>query len=343
MVTGMNDLPERLDRWTDAGLLTAEQAGAITRFERERSAGHEADAAAALEADGRPDRQTLGVEAVGYVGAALALGAIGVLLSEVWSQLVVAGRLSLVALLTVLLAAGGLALRGDDRPPLQRLTSVLFCGAVVGVGWCAGVVGADVLDLRDENVALMVGIAAAAAAAPAYVTRRRALPQLTLLAAIVVTIGALFFRFPLPPDPGWGGLVFWAVGIAWLLLGAGRWLEPRRVAEIAGGIIALLAVQVASFDDARLPALALAVVTAGGLVVLAIISDRAHHLGVGAVGLFVLAPQLVFELFGDAIGGPATLLVVGLLLVLLAVGLGRARRGVGHSDTANNAAASGRT
>jgi hypothetical protein len=34
----------------------------------------------------------------------------------------------------------------------------------------------------------------------------------------------------------------------------------------------------------------------------------------------------VFDLFEDTIGAPATLLVIGLLLVLLAVGLTRARR-----------------
>jgi di/tricarboxylate transporter len=53
-----------------------------------------------------------------------------------------------------------------------------------------------------------------------------------------------------------------------------------------------------------------------------------HHLAVGAIGLFLAVPQLVIEWFGDAIGAPATLLLVGVLLVLLAVGLGRARREV---------------
>lgn len=325
----MGDLREALDRWTEAGLLTPEQAGAITRFEQARPAtGDGRDGRTESDAS---DRRGLGVEAVGYVGAALAIGAIAVLLGDVWDQLFAAARIALVALLTLLLAAGGVALRGDDRPSLQRLTSVLFSGAVLGVGWCALILGEDVLRLDGEDVALMVGVAATAAAGPAYVTRRRALPQLTLLAAILATIGAVFSRSPLPQEPLWGGLTVWAVGIAWLLLGTGRWIAPRRVAEIAGGIVALIAIQVASFDDARRLALTLALLTAAGLVVLAITSDRAHHLAVGAAALFVFVPQLVFELFGDAIGAPATLLVVGLLLVLLAVALSRARRDVGSS------------
>ena len=72
---------------------------------------------------------------------------------------------------------------------------------------------------------------------------------------------------------------------------------------------------------------------AAALVGLAVVRDRLHHLAVGAAGLFVLVPQLVFDLFGDAIGAPATLLVVGLLLVLVAVGLGRARREVAAEAT----------
>lgn len=331
----MDDLREALERWTEAGLLTHEQSEAISRFETARPAAEEPSSDRPETA--ASDRRSLGAEAVGYVGAALAIGAIAVLLGDVWDQLLVAGRVALVALLTVLLAAGGVALRGDDRPPLQRLTSALFSGGVLGVGWCALILGEDVLRLRSEDVALMVGVAATAAAWPAYVTRRRALPQLTLLVAILATIGALFSRSPIPPEPFWGGLIIWAVGIAWLLLGVGRWIPPPRVAEIAGGIVGLLAIQVASFDDARRLALALALLTAGGLVMLAITSDRAHHLAVGAVALFVFVPQLVFELFGDAIGAPATLLVVGLLLVLLAVGLGRARRDVGSASTGDTA------
>lgn len=323
----MTELSERLDRWTDAGLLTDEQAEEILRFERRRpTSGGPADRTS--QRGERRDRRSRGAEAVGYVGAALAVGATGLLLGEVWDELVIGGRLVLVALLAVLLGAGGLALRRAGAPPLQRLASVLLTAAVIGVGWFASLVGDEVLGLADADVGLLVGVAATSVALPAHLGHRRALPQLALLAALLLTAGALLARAALPPAPLWAGLLFWALGIAWLLLGAGRWVRPPHVAEVAGGIVGLVALQVASFDDDRLALLALAVVTAGALVVLAVASDRVHHLVVGAAGLFVLVPQLVFELFGDAIGAPATLLAVGLLLVLLAVGLGRAHREV---------------
>jgi hypothetical protein len=328
----VRDLSERLEGWVQSGLIGPEQAEAIARHERERAPAGLPEGPPAVEH--RPDRRGLGAEAVGYVGAALAIGAIGLLLGDLWSDLVVAGRLALVGLLTALLAAGGLLLRRASTPPMQRLTSVLFTGAIVGVGWLAFIVADDLLGLREGDVALLIGVATAAAALPAYLIRQRALPQLTLLATLLLTVSALLFRAALAPDPLWAGLLFWSFGIAWLLLGAGGWIRPRRIAEIAGGILALFALQATSGGGARVVVLGLAVLTAGALVTLAITSDRVHHLAVGAVGLFVLVPQLVFEIFGDAIGAPATLLVIGLLLVLLAVGLGRARREVGASSSA---------
>jgi hypothetical protein len=322
----LDEVSTPLERWVGAGLLSDEQAAAIRRFEAERSAPPTEPSPTAPP---RNDRRSLIAEAIGYVGAALAVGALGLLLSQLWDDLVVGGRLTLVALLTVLLAAGATVLARTPAAPLQRLTSVLATGTTLGVAWLAYLVGVEVLTLSEQDTALLVGLAAVVAAAVAYAARPRGLPQVTLLVALIVTVGALFSRAALEPEPLWVGLTFWSVGIAWLLLGTGGWLRPRRVAEVAGGVVGLVAIQVASSGESRLLGLVLALATAGALVGLAITSDRVHHLAVGAVGLFVIVPQFVFELFGDAIGAPATLLVVGLLLVLLAVGLGRARRGVG--------------
>lgn len=319
----MRDLTTRLQEWRDAGLVTDDQIASITAYEAERG-----DAAPTVR-----DRRPLAAEAVGYVGAALAVGAIFLLFAEIWQELLVGGRLALVGLLTVLLFGGGTALRRIDRPPLQRLTSVLLSGGVAGVGWLTTIVAADVLDWADADVGLAIGVATTVVSVPLYLLRRRALPQLTVLVSASVLIGALLARPALEPSPAWVGLTFWTVGVVWLLLALGGWLQPTRVAAVVGGVVALVAVQVASFDDARTVLLLLGVATAAALIGLAIAAGGVHHLTVGAIGLFVLVPQLAFELFGDAIGAPATLLVVGLLLVLLAVGLGRARREVVPADT----------
>jgi hypothetical protein len=313
----MQELEQHVRGWRDAGLLSDEQVAAIVAFEAEQG----------RRGAGPPPRRTMVAEAVGYVGAALAVGALGLLLGEVWPDLVTGGRLALVGVLTVLLLGSGLVLRRTERGPIRRLTSVLLTGGVVGVGWLTYVVATDLVDWREARVALAIGVATLVVALPLYLLRPRPLPQLTLLATVLlVTVSALSLP-ALAPDPMWYGLTTAAVGVAWMLLGIGGWLRPRVLAETIGGAVAVLGMQSGAMDQ-RMLMLSLGVALAAGLVALAIAGDRVHHLVVGAAGLFLLVPQLVFELFGDAIGAPATLLVIGLLLVLLAVGIGRARREV---------------
>jgi hypothetical protein len=324
----MRELPTKLETWRAEGLLSPEQAEAIAAFEAARP-------------EPTSPRRTLFAEAIGYVGAALAVGAVGMIVSNVWEQLSTGPRLVLVGLLTLILAGAGTGLRTQTRDPLQRLASVLFTGAVVGVGWFVAIVASEVADLVEAEVALAVGGAALAAALPLYLLRKRALHQLTVLVAtIVVAVSALSLP-TMEIDPIWYGLTISGIGAAWFALAFGGWLIPRFLGEVTGAALAILALQVTGRADQSWP-LFLAVALAGGLVALAIVTDRLHHLVVGAVGLFILVPQLVFHLFGDTLGAPAVLLIVGLLLVLLAVGIGRARREVGGSP-ARGARPAGRT
>lgn len=321
----MGRTTEPLDRWVEAGLVTPEQAERIEAFEGERGTDRP-------PATG--DRLTSPAEAIGYVGAALALGAVALLLSDLWDELLVGGRLALVTALTVAVFGAGLALRTAPSRAMQRLTSVLLTATVAGVGWMAGVVASDVVALETQQVLLVVATTMFLAAVALYRWRPGALLQLATLGSALSTAGTALGQAALTPDPEWFGLTLGGVGLAWFLLAVGAWLVPRLLAEVTGALAILLGVQVASFGDVRVTALVIGIAVAGGLVALAVRADQLHHLVVGALALFVLTPQLVFEVFGDAIGAPATLLLLGLLLVLLAVGLGRARREVTRDEVA---------
>lgn len=352
----MDTLTDRLDAWVDAGLVSQDQAERIIAFEDEhprhtgwspavgdRYGDTDRDAAGETASATGSERRTRIAEAIGYVGAALALGAIALLLGELWADLLVGGRLGLIGVLTAAVFGGGLALRSASQPAMQRLTSVLFTATVAGVGWFAGVIGDDVLELDWAAVGVGVGGTMLVVATALYLWRRGALLQLATLGSALVTVGMGLSMSTLTPDPVWYGASFAAIGVAWFVLAAGGWLSPRALAEIAGGLVTLVGVQIAASDGATAPVLAVGVVAAAGLVWLAVRADQLRHLVVGALALFVLTPQLVFELFGDAIGAPATLLLIGLLLVLLAVGLGRARREVGDDRDADGEHAGART
>lgn len=344
----MDTLTDRLHTWVAAGLLEPEQAARIAAFEgtegtegtappgtapapaTDHARAHE-PVPARRDSD-RPGRITL-AEAIGYVGSALALGAIALLLGELWRDLLVGGRLALVTVLTAAVFGSGVALRDATSGAMRRLSSVLFTASVAGVGWIAAVIGSDVLELSWDRGGVVVASSMFAVAVPLYLWRRGLLLQLATLASAVATATTWLSFGSLSPDPIWYGLTVGAVGVAWFVLATGGWLAPRLPAEATGAFVALLGVQIASVDGPRVTALTIGLVAAAVLVWLSVHLDQLHHLVVGAVALFVFAPQLVFELFGDAIGAPATLLLVGLLLVLLAVGLGRARREVVHERT----------
>jgi hypothetical protein len=311
----MRELSTKLQAWRTEGLVTPEQAEAIAAFE-------------AAQPEPTSPRRTLFAEAIGYVGAALAVGAVAMIVSNLWQELTTGPRLLLVGLLTLILAGAGFGLRNLARDPMQRLASVLFTGAVAGVGWFAAIVASEVGSLQDAEVGLAVGGAALAAALPLSLLRKRALHQLTVLVAIIVVAVSALSLPAMELDPIWYGLTLSAIGAAWFALAFGGWLLPRSLGEVTGAALAILALQVTGRADQYWP-MFLAVALAGGLIALAIVTDRLHHLVVGAIGLFILVPQLVFRLFGDALSAPAVLLIIGLLLVLLAVGIGRARREVG--------------
>lgn len=309
----MRELADRLEAWRAAGLVTPEQLAAINAFEVDQST----DAGT---------RRTVFAEAVGYVGSALAVGAIALLVGNLWTDLTTPGRLAVVGLLSVILFGAGLALRRVERAPIQRLASVLFTGSIVGVGWLAAIVATDVVSLDDGQIGVAIGAATLLVALPLYLLRQRALPQVTVMVTVVILALSALSLTAIEPDPVWYFVVAGSIGAAWFALAAGGWLRPRVIGEVTGAALTLLACQTPAGDWPWL--MLLGALLAGGLVGLAVMTDRMHHLVVGAIGLFLLVPRLVFELFGDSIGAPAAMLVIGLLLVLLAVGIGRVRREV---------------
>jgi hypothetical protein len=313
------ELGRRLERWHQAGLLDVAQVDAIRRFETA------APAPAAV--DPRPARTSV-AEAIGYVGAALVLAAVALFLGQVWEDLSPVGHLALASVVTIAFAGAASALVRSPAEALQRLVSVLAAGVVAGGAWAASIVAYDLAGWREQDAVLVTATVALALAVPAYLARRRLLPQTALLASVLAVVASVLTRQPVVGDPFWLALPFAAVGGVWVLLGTGGYLRPEPVATTLGSLVVLLALLTGSFGDHRLAGLLLAVAVAGVLVAAAVVTGALRHLVLGALGLFVFVPQLVFEVFGDAIGAPATLLLVGVLLVLLAVGLGRARREV---------------
>lgn len=310
----------RIDAWTQAGIISPEQAARIL--------AHEAPASSPVSGSvPRPDRRARLAEVVGYVGAAFALGAIGLLLAETWADLLPWARVTLAALLTVVaLASGGLVVRRAG-PALHRLAGVLWTSGIAGVAWLSGVLATDVLAFPERSIALAVGLPAAIVGGVLLALGRHVLVQVATLVALGVSaVATVMMIAPLPPGPNAYGVLVLGGGVTWALAGAGGWLGPRMSAELSGGAVALVGTQILAASDRPMIALAVGVLTAGLLIAASLPGQRVHLLFLGALGLFVTVPRLVFALFADTLGAPATLLTTGVLLILLATGLGRVRR-----------------
>jgi hypothetical protein len=330
-------LRDRLDAWQRAGIISADQSARILSLE-----GPLEVAPVTAPVGTGTDRRARLAEVVGYVGAAFALGAVGLLVVEFWPQLLPWARVALALLLTVVaLLAGGLVTargsaartsvrdRGTDTGggALHRLAGVLWVAAVAGAAWTTGIVAADVAIVPERWIVSTVAGVALVVAAVLLGIGRHVLVQLAALVALgSFTAGTLVALAPLEPGALAFGTMLVGGGVTWALAGAGGWLGPRTSAEVAGSIVALVGTQVLTATGWPTTALAGTVLLAAALVALSLPTGRLHLLYVGAVGLFIAVPRLVFQLFADTLGAPATLLTSGVLLILMAVGLGRVRR-----------------
>jgi len=322
-------LEDRLQVWERAGILTPDQRARIRAFEADpRAARREAIEPQAPQSSARGSEERRGrvSEIVGYVGAAFALGAVVLLFEQIWDRFEPWAQITLVLLLAITAIAAGAATLRRPGLPLRRLTAVLWLAGVAAVGWAAGLIGSNGLGLREERLALLVGLAIAVIAAVLLWIGQHAVLQLGVaIGLIVAVVAGVTLVSPLQPAPSTYGVLLIGGGVAWALAGAGGWLGPVRTAEVTGAVLALIGSQALATGDRRVVGLAVGLTLATLVVGSSLVGERPHLLLVGAAGLFILVPQLVFELFADTIGAPATLLTVGILLILLAVGLGRAR------------------
>jgi hypothetical protein len=312
-------LREHLGVWVRADIISPDQADRILELE--------AGGRPSAELPGRPGRRALLAEVVGYVGAAFALGAVALLVAEFWPELAVWARTVLAVLLAVLAVGAGALLQGRTGAPAHRLVGVLWALGVVATAWASGIIAWDVVGVPERWMPTAVGGSAALLAGVLLAVGRHVLVQLVGFVALGSAVaGALVAVAPLEPGALAFGTLVLGGGAAWGLAGAGGWLGPRISAEATGAVAVLVGAQVLTATAWPRAGLTVAVLAAVALAGLSIVGGRVHLLYLGALGLFVSVPRLVFALFADTLGAPATLLATGLLLILMAVGLGRIRR-----------------
>ncbi|MGH2655529.1 MAG: DUF2157 domain-containing protein [Actinomycetota bacterium] len=301
----------RVGEWTKEGLITPEQAAAIREFE---GAGGE----------GGPKRVPPIIQALLYMGTALALAGLATIYWRLYEDLPYAARVATPALVAVALAAGGwFTARRTDRD-VRRFGGVLWLLSTGGIaGFMSELLMPD--ELAGDWSLFWVGAGAAVWAGVLARLSPQATTQIGLfIPTVAVVVGfpmALTHGFANEPDVAWLAPALGGLGAGWIVAGRTGAVRPTAVADLLGGAFILWAPTfLFAADMGEGVPLLLGSVLAGGLLGASTWLRSPALLAVGAVGLYAYSFRALWVYFGDTIGMPVVLLIGGLLLVAIAFG-----------------------
>ena len=308
---GRSPLQDKLDDWVAADLINDDQADALLAYELERPTV-------------KTSRLPLAAEAVGYIGSGLLFAAAALLIGNRWDDMSTSARILSLAAPTIVAAVAGWWTGRNDDPALQRLGSVLWLLAVVGVAGLAGEVWVDAIhdgDPPDHHAVLFVGSIALAAAAPAWWMRRVELQQLALLGATIATSLGIIDTVAAGRDRNMSavaaGLVLLALGTIWLAGSFADRLPPPLLANLSGSALILVGAQIVRADNDH-AGLWLGLVASIALMATGVARSELEVLFMGTAGLFQWTPQIALFYLEDTLGTEATLFVIGTVLIVLA-------------------------
>jgi hypothetical protein len=269
-------------------------------------------------------RLPLAAEALGYLGAAVALVAGLIAARQLWPRVPAVAELAFAGTGAVALLAAGLAIRADRQPALARLRSAVWLASAVSAACFAGLLtGPQFWDLGRVGAPLVTEAAVAAYAAALWWRTRSALSHVAAFAAVAALTGTAI-ALPWPGGPQWGpGAGIWAMALLWGIAAHRGRLAPQA-AGYAVAAVGLLAGAQLAIDAAA--GQVLAVGTVAGLLAAGVAARRVLLLGLGALGAAVLIPQVAVRYLPGAGGAAAAVCAVGLVMLGAAIWLSRHRR-----------------
>ena len=323
-------LPEDLSRWTSAGILSAELADRIARFERDRTALLPEPAAAR--------RSISATEVLAYAGTVVILVGLAFLFGVQHNALGSAGRILLLGLVLLAgLAVGFFLEPRSARPAARRARGAAFALAVLAVFALFSEVFIDARVLSradrfsypgpDESGNLLLAAALASAVAILLVLRTwSGLIALTLAICVYSAAGGAVAYAQL--RPGWEPEGLFLIGGVVLVIGAelGRTRRATWAAELLS-VAAVIPPVIAALILSNLSSGNGLEAFAAGLAITAFAASILRSSGgyaiAGGIALFIVTLDVGFRHFAQSLGFPIVLIASGVVLLAVAAALVR--------------------
>ena len=301
----------------DEGTLSAGQAQRVDEVLRARAIRPDAP-------DGDenvPERRERIVEVLSYLGGALVIGALILIVSLAWDDLAKVAKLAICGGATVLLLAAATAVAriGTTTGHRRRRALAPTLGALGAAGAALTVgVGIGVDAFRGL---IVPGVVMAVVAGVGYLAWRGAPLVCALfgggLLAVVGVLDSLPASWRIPVVIG---AVVVGYGAVWLGIGHLRLVEERHVAGVIGGTSCAVGAELASIDnDFAAIGLVLGILVIAGMFTLFWTTRKWWYAVLGAATALVVPPTALGVIWGNALVVGVVLLVVGVALIVGAV------------------------
>jgi hypothetical protein len=317
------DLHERLRQWVAAGLIDAGQAARIESVELAR-AGVPAGGVRAARVGGRAP---LVVEAMGYLGGALAVVAGFIAVGQLWPDIPTGVQLAFAAVAAVLLGVAGALLHQRGDPAFGRLRAVLWLMSTASLAAFVGLLAAQVWHFGNLSTVLVAAAVTAGYAAALWWWARTPLQHLAMFAGVAVTVGTGVARVDADMPLWASGLAVWLLSALWVFAVYRGFLPPRGVGYLAAAAGLLVGARL-TMDAAAGHLLALA--TVGALLAAGVMLRNVWLLAVGAVGIIQVVPATAVRYLPENLGAPLAIFVTGVVLLGVALWLARWSRTPRH-------------
>jgi hypothetical protein len=271
-----------------------------------------------------PRRLPLVVEALGYLGAVLAVIAGLIAALQLWPTITVGAQLAFAAAAAAALLLVGIMLPTRSQPAMGRLRSVLWLTSAAALAAAGALLTGPHFGNMGPAARPLVTEAAVTAYAVILWWRSRATLQHLAAFAGTAALAATALAQTGPVYDNWRvGAGLWVLALLWGITVHRGYLVPRTAGYAVAGVGLLVGTQLTILELSG--AQPLAIVTVAGLLAAGVALRRVLLLGLGALGAVVMFPQVASQYLPGGAGGAAAVMAAGVVILGVALWLARTR------------------